>query len=110
MSGLKRLTVNDKHKTFLFSPLLAEELPGRLESQKIYDVIKSVVSRGYDVVVIDDGSSDATADEASRAGAVVISHYINRGYGAALTTGNDWAHQNNYDIAIHQEFKNLIRF
>jgi len=76
-------------------------IPAYNESQKIYHVVQSVVNRGYDVVVVDDGSGDNTAHEARRAGAVVLSHCINRGYGAALTTGNGWAYRNNYDIAVH---------
>ena len=44
-------------------------------------------SGGVEVIVVDDGSSDATAQVASRAGARVIQHRSNRGYGAALKTG-----------------------
>jgi glycosyltransferase involved in cell wall biosynthesis len=40
-----------------------------------------------DVVVVDDGSTDRTADRAVAAGAVVISHAANRGKGAAVRTG-----------------------
>jgi glycosyltransferase involved in cell wall biosynthesis len=40
-----------------------------------------------EVLVIDDGSSDGTAQSARRAGARVIQHRTNRGYGAALKTG-----------------------
>jgi glycosyltransferase involved in cell wall biosynthesis len=40
-----------------------------------------------EVLVVDDGSSDATAVSAKRAGARVIKHRTNRGYGAALKTG-----------------------
>jgi len=40
-----------------------------------------------EVIVVDDGSTDATADEAERAGARVIRHEGNLGYGAALKTG-----------------------
>jgi len=40
-----------------------------------------------DVFVIDDGSSDRTAERAEAAGAVVISHAENRGKGAAVRTG-----------------------
>jgi glycosyltransferase involved in cell wall biosynthesis len=40
-----------------------------------------------DVVVVDDGSADRTADRAVAAGAVVISHAANRGKGAAVRTG-----------------------
>jgi glycosyltransferase involved in cell wall biosynthesis len=39
------------------------------------------------VVVVDDGSADATARIASRAGAEVLRHEVNRGKGAALVTG-----------------------
>jgi glycosyltransferase involved in cell wall biosynthesis len=41
----------------------------------------------WEVLVIDDGSADATADKASQAGARVIRHRENLGYGAALKTG-----------------------
>ena len=40
-----------------------------------------------EIVVIDDGSTDATAQEALNAGARVIRHRSNRGYGASLKTG-----------------------
>jgi glycosyltransferase involved in cell wall biosynthesis len=39
------------------------------------------------VVVVDDGSADATADVARRAGAAVMRHARNRGKGAAMETG-----------------------
>src|SRR5580658_2858022 len=41
------------------------------------------------VVVVDDGSRDATAELAGRAGAVVVRHARNRGKGAAMETGAD---------------------
>jgi glycosyltransferase involved in cell wall biosynthesis len=41
----------------------------------------------HEVLVIDDGSTDATADEASAAGARVIRHPYNKGNGAAVKTG-----------------------
>src|SRR5438270_862814 len=39
------------------------------------------------VIVVNDGSSDATEEVARLAGAQVISHPINKGYGAAIQTG-----------------------
>ena len=76
-------------------------IPAHNEARKIYTVVQGVIQRGFDVVVVDDGSSDNTSDEARRAGAVVLRHFINRGYGSALTTGNAWALQNQYDVIVH---------
>ena len=42
---------------------------------------------GAEIIVVDDGSADATARAAHQAGARVIRHRSNRGYGAALKTG-----------------------
>ncbi|MBM4431411.1 MAG: glycosyltransferase family 2 protein [Chloroflexi bacterium] len=41
----------------------------------------------YEVIVVDDGSTDATAAQAEATGADVLRHAGNRGYGAALKTG-----------------------
>ena len=76
-------------------------IPAYCEQKKIYKVIKSVKSLGYDVLVVDDGSPDFTGEEALRAGARVLSHNINRGYGAALETGNNWALLNGYEVVVH---------
>src|SRR5437899_10968816 len=45
------------------------------------------VAEKVEVIVVDDGSTDRTGDEAQKAGAEVISHPGNEGYGAALRTG-----------------------
>ena len=44
-----------------------------------------------EIIVVDDGSSDATAAAAEAAGARVLRHTYNRGYGAALKTGTQHA-------------------
>lgn len=46
------------------------------------------------VLVVDDGSTDRTAEVAELAGAVVIRHEANRGKGAALRTGLGYARRN----------------
>jgi isopenicillin-N N-acyltransferase-like protein len=52
------------------------------------------------VVVVDDGSTDATAAEAERAGALVVSHARNLGKGAALRTGFGRALELGADAAL----------
>lgn len=52
------------------------------------------------VVVIDDGSTDATAEVARQAGAVVVSHPQNRGMGASVKTGLQYALEHQADIAV----------
>jgi len=55
---------------------------------------------GFDVLVIDDGSSDATAVEARAAGATVISHPFNLGIGGAMQTGYQYADEHGYSVAV----------
>ncbi len=80
---------------------IAVVIPAFNEAQAIGDVVRDIVEHGHDPVVVDDGSSDATYEEARRGGATVLRHWVNRGYGAALTTGSDWAVQRGYEIVVH---------
>jgi glycosyltransferase involved in cell wall biosynthesis len=52
------------------------------------------------VVVVDDGSTDATGREARAEGAEVIAHGANRGKGAALATGFAWALARGFDWVV----------
>ena len=61
------------------------------EAAVIEHVVAAVVAAGWHVVVVDDGSADATAARARAGGAVVLRHAINLGQGAALQTGIDYA-------------------
>jgi glycosyltransferase involved in cell wall biosynthesis len=61
------------------------------EAAVIHGVIEELVGAKWRVVVVDDGSRDDTAAKARSAGAIVVRHPINRGQGAALQTGIDYA-------------------
>ena len=54
--------------------------------RELLSKVKSVVPR-ESIVVVDDGSTDATAGIAQESGAFVIQHVVNRGKGAALRSG-----------------------
>jgi glycosyltransferase involved in cell wall biosynthesis len=54
-----------------------------------------------DVLVVDDGSTDATAARAREAGALVASLPFNQGLGAALQTGYLYALREGYDCCAH---------
>ncbi len=56
---------------------------------------------GADVLVVDDGSSDATAARARECGALVASLPFNQGLGAALQTGYLYALREGYDACAH---------
>ena len=62
-------------------------LPAYQEGGRIGTTVKAVLPFCTDVVVVDDGSSDGTADEARAAGAIVVPHEQNMGKGVALKTG-----------------------
>ncbi len=80
---------------------IAVVIPAFNEAGSIFEVASAVAERGYDAIVVDDGSTDATFAEASSAGSKVLRHRTNRGYGAALTTGSEWAVLGGYDVIVH---------
>jgi glycosyltransferase involved in cell wall biosynthesis len=66
-------------------------IPGFNEGRVIANTVASVGTWLPNIVVVDDGSSDNTAEEAVRAGAHLVRHAINLGQGAALETGIRYA-------------------
>lgn len=76
-------------------------IPAYNEEKNIVSVIENI--REYsdvDIVVIDDGSKDSTSAMARKAGAFIIRHPFNMGYGVALQTGYKYAVEKNYDILL----------
>jgi len=62
-------------------------IPAFNEGKIIEDVISDVISNGYSVAVIDDGSKDDTFGKISKKSIFALRHIVNLGQGAALQTG-----------------------
>jgi glycosyltransferase involved in cell wall biosynthesis len=69
------------------------------EAARIRDVVREA-SAHLPVLVVDDGSSDATAAEAEAAGASVLIQRPNQGKGAALRAGFRWALERGFDAVV----------
>lgn len=76
-------------------------IPAWNEAKNISKVVNEVKPLVDEVVVVNDSSQDNTAELAKLAGATVLNHPINRGQGAALQTGNEYALKNGAQIIVH---------
>ena len=75
-------------------------IPAYNEENTISDLVKIAKKFVDKVVVCDDGSTDDTVNNAKLAGAEIISHKKNQGYGAAITTLFDYCRMQNADVMI----------
>ena len=75
------------------APAISVVIPAYNEKDGIATVVTNIrqamdrLNQPYEIIVVDDGSQDTTADSARQAGAQVISHPYNIGNGAAVKTG-----------------------
>ncbi len=76
-------------------------VPAYNEAARVSSVITGLLSVVTEVVVVDDGSSDETAAVAKAAGATVLVHELNRGQGAALETGHEYAREQGAQVVVH---------
>lgn len=74
---------------------------GKVIRHVVTDLKKAFQKSPYDfqIIVVDDGSKDNTAEQARLGGAYVIKHILNTGSGGATATGLSYAYQNGFDIA-----------
>ncbi|WP_135460310.1 glycosyltransferase family 2 protein [Mycobacterium sp. DL99] len=91
-------------------------IPAFNEASIIGDVISDVRSVFPNVVCVDDGSRDDTADMAFAAGAHVVPHPVNLGQGAAIQTGVEYARSRpgarvfaTFDADGQHQVKDVIR-
>jgi len=75
-------------------------IPAYNEEKAMGQTVADVRKICSNVVVVDDGSIDATGNAAIASGAVVLRHIINRGQGAALRTGINFAVSRGADIIV----------
>lgn len=75
-------------------------IPAYNEAGGIVEVVRAVreVIPEGDILVVNDGSRDNTAAIAAGAGAQVVSHPFNMGYGVTIQTGYKYAWHNGYDF------------
>lgn len=77
-------------------------IPAFNEVATIGGVISSVKAEvpEADIVVINDGSNDNTAQTAAEPGVIVLNHPYNMGIGATMQTGYKYALNKGYDVAV----------
>lgn len=75
-------------------------IPAYNEAQSICAVIEALLNLYPNVVVVDDASNDGTATLAGQYPVSVLRHVVNRGQGAALQTGIDYALAHKADIIV----------
>jgi len=77
--------VNQPHYDLLKTDLnLMVAIPCYNTEHSIGDVVKETLKYVNNVIVINDGSIDKTAEIAAQSGAQIVSHCLNRGYGGAI--------------------------
>lgn len=76
-------------------------IPAYNEEKIIASVLQEVKKQTDDIILVDDASKDGTAEIAEKEGVLVLRHLINRGQGASLKTGTDYALQKGSEIIVH---------
>lgn len=77
-------------------------MPAWNEGLAVGNTVREVLARPekYDILVVNDGSTDDTAVAATAAGATVLDLPFNLGVGGAMRAGFKYANRNNYDAVI----------
>lgn len=99
-SGRGRRVRGNQNSIMNFKKDLLILIPAYNEARFIADVVKKSAAYAAEVLVVDDGSTDDTAEVAAAAGARVIRHSVNQGKGAGLRTGFNYALQQGYQAVL----------
>ena len=84
------------------APRVLVVIPAHNEEESLPATLAEVRAKapGVDVLVVDDGSRDATPAVARAHGVAVVRHPVNLGVGGALQTGFRFAVLHGYDVAV----------
>lgn len=75
-------------------------IPAYNAEKTILAVVRECLEHGLPVAVVDDGSVDDTSRLLSGLPVTLLRHHLNRGKGAALKTGFDWALESGFDAVV----------
>jgi glycosyltransferase involved in cell wall biosynthesis len=75
-------------------------LPAYNEAKYIADLVRRSQEHADEVLVVDDGSTDDTTYCANTAGAIVLRHTVNKGYGSAIQSILAEARRRNPDVLV----------
>ena len=75
-------------------------IPSYNEARTIGHIVAELIQKGFTVYVVDDGSTDDTANIAHVQGAVVVKHKTNKGKGASLREGFRHIIKKGFDAVI----------
>ena len=75
-------------------------VPAYNEEASIADVVRDLLSEGFPIIVVDDGSNDCTAQVAQSAGSEVLVSEVNRGVGWATVAGLSEAANRGYTYVV----------
>ena len=93
-------------------------VPAYNEENNIEKVLLKLTQNYNNIIVVDDASVDQTVNIVKKFSVTLLEHKINRGQGASLETGNQYAFNNGADIIVHfdadgqflvNEIEDLIR-
>ena len=81
--------------------LVSVVIPTYNEGERLRSTVTQLLTTGYELIVVDDGSKDNTVETVRELPIHYLTHPINCGQGAALKTGTEYARQLGSDIIAH---------
>jgi glycosyltransferase involved in cell wall biosynthesis len=78
-------------------------IPAYNEGRAIREVLEQAKGSGLEILVVDDGSSDETAELAEATGVHLVRHGTNRGKGVAIRTAISWVLEHGFEAALFMD-------